>query len=244
MVKAAPEDRWLIRRMADEVLDRLDAVRRRFSRALIVGHDFGDLAESLQAQGMEVVTVDPGLQAARAGGGAQCDEDRLTFGEAEFDLIIALGTLDTVNDLPGALVLIRRVLRPDGLFIGAMIGAGSLPALRAGVAAGGARAVARFHPAIDVRSAGDLLGRAGFAMPVAENDDVSVVYRDPQRLFTDLRANGCSNVLAQRFPLRRGELAKIIAALPRDDEGRIKEQFSLLYLTGWRPPERDVAQAA
>jgi hypothetical protein len=116
------------------------------------------------------------------------------------------------------------------------MGAGSLQSLRTAYATieTGPRAVARFHPAIDVRAAGDLLTRAGFTMPVAESETISAQYRDPRRLFTDLRANGCSNVLAERFPLTRAAFLDLISALPVDQEGRTVETFALIMLTGWR----------
>src|SRR5919107_1568930 len=113
----------------------------------------------------------------RRAGGVQGDEDRLPFADEAFDLIVSVGVLDTVNDLPGALLLIRRALRPDGLFLAAFPGAGSLPRLKRAMLAAdavGGGAAARVHPQIEVRSAGDLLTRAGFALPVVDVQPVDV----------------------------------------------------------------------
>jgi NADH dehydrogenase [ubiquinone] 1 alpha subcomplex assembly factor 5 len=118
-----------------------------------------------------------------------------------------------------------------------MMGAGSLPALRAAMAStgDGTRGVARFHPAIDVRAAGDLLSRAGFVMPVAETETITARYRDGKRLLSDLRANGCSNMLAQRVPLSRRDYSKLSSALTPAAGDRVEESFAILSLTGWCP---------
>lgn len=227
-----PADRWLLNRMADELVARLDAVKRPFARALVIGDGAQRLATSLRTKGIETYCANPGFRAASLAHGTLCDEDRLPFADSSFDLVMANGTLDTVHDLPGALVLIRRVLRPDCLFLGAMMGANSLPTLRATLAAAtneGAN-VARMHPAVDVRAAGDLLTRAGFVLPVAESEAVEVDYRSAQRLFADLRANGLSNVLRERESLDRAtylRLATLLSATP------LQERFNLLFLTGW-----------
>src|SRR6476469_1318088 len=179
---------YLHRLIADEMLERLDLVRRSFARALDLGSGGPSLAERLRARGIEVVAADPGFLFARAREGVQCDEDRLPFADSAFDLVVSIGALDTVNDLPGALLLIRRALRPDGLFLGAMAGAGSLPRLRSAMLAadeaeGGA--AAHIHPQIDVRAAGGLLTRAGFALPVADTDPRDVRFPDLPALVRD-----------------------------------------------------------
>src|SRR4051812_42838416 len=151
--------------MLEGLLDRLDGVKREFRDVL----DLGSFAGDLQLPGARIARLDAGFGFARAAGGVQADEDRLPFADASFDLVISAGVLDQVNDVPGALALVRRVLRPDGLFLGAFAGAGTLATLRACILAAEAdRPAARFHPQIDVRSAGDLLSRAGFALPVAD----------------------------------------------------------------------------
>src|SRR5579875_2948742 len=127
---------YLHRLGADELLERLDLVRRPFARALDLGCGDDYLAKRLRERGIKVIAADAGFAFARDGGGVQCDEDFLAFGDGAFDLIVSVGTLDSVDDLPGALLLIRRALRPDGLFLGAMAGAGSLPKLKAAMLAG------------------------------------------------------------------------------------------------------------
>ncbi len=228
--RSAPEDRWLVRRMGEELIDRLDAVRRPFGNALVIGHIDDALNHALQSRSIRFIHAAPG----DCGAAIRCDEDRLPFRDRAFDLVLAINSLDTVNDLPGALILIRRALRPGGLFMGALAGAGSLPALRRalqGLDDKGA-AISRLHPAIDVRAAGDLLGRAGFAMQVADNDSVVARYREPARLVGDLRANGLSNVLEVRRRFDRGGYERLQAHLAQQ---AAEEHFGLLYLTGWSP---------
>ena len=232
-----PADRWLLNRMADELIERLDAVKRPFARSLVIGDGAQTLANSLRAKGIETNCANPGFRAAALAHGAYCDEDRLPFADGSFDLVMANGTLDTVHDLPGALVLIRRVLRPDCLFLGAMMGANSLPTLRVALAdtAEGGASMARMHPAVDVRAAGDLLARAGFVLPVAESEAVDVDYRSAPRLFADLRANGLSNLLRERKPLDRATYGRLVALLSATP---LQERFNLLFLTGWTATAR------
>lgn len=242
MARSLAEGRWIVARMADELLGRLDLVQRSFSCCLLIGGEPATLALELRARDMAVAMADPGFRFAREMTGVQCDEDRLPFADASFDLVIAIGTLDTVTDLPGALVLIRRCLRPDGLFLAAMAGAGSLPALRKALPSG--EGTARFHPQIDVRAAGDLLGRAGFALPVADADTIDVRYSSLSRLTRDLRANGLRNVLARRHPLRRHELALAESSFRQAGDGqKTAERLNVLYLTGWAPPAKASAPA-
>jgi NADH dehydrogenase [ubiquinone] 1 alpha subcomplex assembly factor 5 len=185
-----PDDRWLTRMMAAELADRLGAIRRRFERVLIIGNDSSELRKLIAPHGSYTLLADTGFRGAAAAFGVQCDEDRLPFANASFDLVLAPGGLDTVNDLPGALILIRRILVPDGLFLGAMAGAGGLETLRS-IVSGVNRAdqiVTRHHPQIDVRGAGDLLVRAGFRLPVAESHLVTARYPS---LFTRQRHDQC-----------------------------------------------------
>ena len=221
--------------MLDGIADRLDFVSRRFTDVLDLGcFD----AAFVPPEGTKVARADPGFAFARGAAGAQADEDRLPFADGAFDLVVAAGTLDTVDDLPGALVLIRRVLRPDGLFLGAFAGGGSLPRLRAAFReAEAARPVARFHPMVDVRAAGDLLARAGFALPVADVEPLTVRYGDMGRLLGDLRGMGATNQLADRHPLSRDALAAAAAgfAAAADPDGRTAERLDLIFLTGWSP---------
>lgn len=224
--------------MADELIARLGLVQRQFSRALILGYAGEPLSAVLISRDVTPILIDSGYGFARLGHGIQCDEDRLAVRDASVDLVIAAGTLDTVNDLPGALTLIRRVLRPDGLFLAAFVGAGSLPRLREAMLAAdllAGHAAARIHPQVDVRAAGDLLGRAGFTLQVADSEPLAVRYRSFSALLADLR--GSANTSLLRGPaLNRRQYAKAAATFDGfAQDGRITERFELIYLTGWSP---------
>jgi len=230
--RAAPGARdafYLHRRAADELLDRLALVARPFATALdLSAHPA--VAEGLRARGIAVTVA---------------GETELPSIRGPFDLVASLGLLDTVNDVPGALALIRRALKPDGLFLAAFAGAGSLPrlrrAMRAGEEAEGTGAAPRIHPQIDVRAAGDLLVRAGFALPVVDRDVVEVLYPSLDRLVADLRAMGATNSLARRS---RRPLTRIgLAAAAADFGTETLERFEIVYLSGWAPAPGQPAPA-
>jgi len=228
--------------MIEELLDRLDDTVRSFIHALDLGASDGALGGDLRARGMQVTSTDAGHVFAQMVSGLQCDEDRLPFAPGSFDLVMSAGGLDSVNDLPGALALVRRSLKPDGLFLGAFLGAGSLSGLKAAMLAAdlgsGDTLHARIHPQIDVRTAGDLLVRAGFALPVADGVHLTVRYSDIYRLMADLRGMGLTNLLsAGRVPLTRARLAEAASAyaLRADADGRISEPFEIICVTGWAP---------
>lgn len=220
--------------MIEGILDRLGAVTRSFGEVL----DLGCFDASLTLPGARIARVDAGFEFARSASGVQADEDRLPFADASFDLVVSAGVLDSVNDVPGALALARRVLRPDGLFLGAFVGAGSVATLRGALqGAEGDRPAARFHPQIDVRSAGDLLSRAGFALPVADTETLTVRYGNLWGLLHDLRGMGGGNLLPGAPPLTRATLLRAAAAFAdrADPDGRTAERFEIVYLTGWAP---------
>jgi len=226
---------FLHRRMIEGIEERLASVARDFADFLDLGCHQGGFAPP---SGGRIARIDAGFGFARAAGGVQGDEDRLPFADAAFDCVVSAGVLDSVNDLPGALALIRQTLRPDGLFLGAFAGAGSLSTLRGALReAEPDRPAPRLHPQIDVRAGGDLLVRAGFALPVADTESVTVRYRDPLTLLADLRGMGASNVLRSRHPLGRAVLARALGALTAraDADGRIAERFEIVFLTGWAP---------
>jgi len=230
---------YLHRLAADELIERLGFVKRVFTRALDLGCAGGYLTRRLRERGLDVTPCDSGASFARAADGVQADEDRLPFADGAFDLVVSVGALDSVNDLPGALLLIRRALKPDGLFLGAFAGAGSLPRLRRAMLAADAvesGAAPRIHPQIDVRAAGDLLMRAGFALPVVDSQPVDVRFRSLIDLVRDLRAMGATNILAarSRHPLGRHGLAAAIADFD-PAEGKVAERFEILHLLGWSP---------
>ncbi|WP_114950747.1 methyltransferase domain-containing protein [Sphingosinicella terrae] len=232
---------YLHHRVADELIERLDLVRRDFTDALDLGSGDLYLTRRLRERGIRVVAADHGALFAAAAD-VRCDEDRLPFADASFDLIVSVGTLDSVNDLPGALTLIRRALRPDGLFLAAFAGAGSLPRLRSAMRAadeaeGGA--APRIHPQIDVRAAGDLLGRAGFALPVIDVESVTVRFAALGGLVRDLRGMGATNILLQRSTRPLGRLALAAAhvdfAAAADADGKTAERFEIIHVSGWAP---------
>jgi SAM-dependent methyltransferase len=229
--------------MVEGLLDRLDLVTRRFADALDLGCADGSLTRALRARGMTVTATDSGPRFAEAVGGIVADEDRLPFAPESFDLIVSAGVLDTVNDLPGALVQCRRALRPDGLFLAAFAGAGSLAKLRrALLAADGAVGdvvVQRTHPLVDVRAAGDLLGRTGFALTVADGEPLDVGYGTVFGLLRDLRGMAATNLLTGQRPpwLGRARLAALSEAFAAqaDEDGRVRERFEIVFMTGWAP---------
>lgn len=224
--------------MATELAERLTSVQREFSRALILGFAGDALPAALQAMQIDTVTADAGFALARAAGGVQCDEDRLPFADGSFDLVIAVGTLDTVNDLPGALRLTRQSLRPDGLFLGAFLGSGSLPVLRNSMYQADLTtnaAAPRIHPQIDIRAAGDLLGRAGFALQVADGETLQVRYPGLSKLVADLRDSANTSLMGAPS-LSRFALAAAHAAFDAERvDGKTAETFKIIYLTGWAP---------
>lgn len=237
---SAADNRWLIARMAGEIVARLETVRRPFTRALIMGMRDEQIEARLRSMGVPYVCAALNSNPTDAGLYVQCDEDRLPFADASFDLVISIGTLDTVTDVPGALMLIRRILKPDGLFLGAMIGFDSLPLLKSILQAIEPE-VSRTHPLIEVRSAGDLLARAGFSMPVADLDAVTVRYAKLKTLITDLRSNGLSNCLATRPRMKRNWLDQ---AMTRFDESDRTETFSIIFLSGWGPVASEAVQTS
>lgn len=217
--------------MLEGIAERLSAVKRAFRDVL----DLGSFDGGFALPGATITRVDAGAAFARAANGIHADEDLPRFPDASFDLIVSAGVLDQVNDVPGALALARRALRPDGLFLGAFAGAGSLAALKASFLA--AEPAARFHPQIDVRAAGDLLSRAGFTLPVADVETLTVRYASMFGLLRDLRGMAATSLLASPAPLTRTTLAAAARnfADRADPDGRTPERFEIVYLTGWAP---------
>lgn len=225
--------------MVEELLIRLGTVNRRFGRALDLGAADGSLGTRLPVA--QVISADAGFRFAAAVRGVQCDEDRLPFADGSFDLVMSAGALHLVNDLPGALALIRRLLKPDGLFLAAFIGGASLARTRAALLAGDIAATGgaapRIAPMVDVRAAGDLLGRAGFALPVVDMEAVPVRYDGLLPLLRDVRRAGESGVLTSRAFLGPGSLAAAAMEFDAgaDADGRVSETAEIIYLTAWAP---------
>ncbi|MEO1045295.1 MAG: SAM-dependent methyltransferase [Pseudomonadota bacterium] len=224
--------------MAEEIVARLELVTRDFRHALIIGNAPESLTTALTHQNISISRCDI---AASGVAGVQPLErwDRLPQDIETPDLVISIGILDAVNDLPGLLIQLRRALKPDGLFLAAMLGSGSLARLKAAMlAADGAQVTPHIHPQIDVRAAGNLLSRCGFTMPVSDGDSLRLRYFDMMQLIRDIRAFGGSNALATPLhPLGQSglERAQQAFAAQADADGKTEEQIELIWMSGWAP---------
>jgi SAM-dependent methyltransferase len=240
---------FLLDRVAEDFADRLSAVLRNFPLAADIGTPNDALMRVLAsnaAVGTPVaVRSDPG-NVSPGGVAVVADEEALPFGTASLDLAVSALALHAVNDLPGVLIQIRRALRPDGLFLAAMFGGDTLSELRDSLFTAEAEieggASPRVAPFTEVRAAGSLLQRAGFALPVADVDRVVVRYDSMFALAADLRRMGATNPLTERRrrPLRRATLrraAEIYAARYADPDGRVRATFDIVWLSGWTPHE-------
>ena len=224
--------------IAETLLDRLTMVTREFSRTLLIGAHDRTLIDHLRATGGDLTIVEAGDQLAAASGARMVEADAIDLPFASFDLIVWPGGLDSVNDVPGALLRLRALLAPDGLLLGALVGDGSLPRLRRAVMAEGVRPIARLHPQIDIAAMGNLLQRTGFTLPVVDVDALTVRYGDWVALVRDLRAAGLASRLAPAPPpLTRKEAAAIAAAFTAqaDPDGRVAESLRIVHFSGWAP---------
>jgi SAM-dependent methyltransferase len=218
--RAAGADDFIAEMIAESLLDRLGMVTRRFARALLVAQNAHPLAKPLRAMAGSLDIAD-------------AIPDSLPF-----DLIVWPGGLDSIDDVPGGLVQARRSLAPDGLLIGALVGDGSFPLLRRLLAGEGMRGIARTHPQIDLKTFGNLLQRAGFALPVADVEATVLRYSGWRRLVADLRSTGMASQLADAPPpLLRSEVAALDAgfAAACGDDGRADEALRIIYFTAWAP---------
>ena len=226
---------FLIQHMAEELAERLHFVSRAFKKVLILG-PIAELSDSIMGDRAPTLTK-----------AIFQDEEILPFPPESFDLILSAGTLDSVNDLPGALIQIRRALKPDGLFLGTMYGAGSLSKLKTAMLhADGGQVRPHIHPQIDLRAAADLMSRSGFALPVADVDMLEIRYQQWQNLVGDLRDAGAGNALSGPRAFNRllpGRLDACWKALT-DTDGRVSENFHFLQLSGWAPAPSQPKPAA
>jgi SAM-dependent methyltransferase len=221
-------DTFLFTAGAEGLADRLSAVTRRFQHGLWIGD-----APPAALQGF----------AARWSTARFDVLERLEAPPGDYDLAVSLYSLQAINDLPGALAQLRQALTPDGLFLGALLGGGTLHELREAFAAGESLTRGgvspRISPFADVRDLGALLSRAGFALPVADVERLTVRYGDFFALVRDLRAHGFTNALAQRSRsvLRRDTLAAVLTHYEQAHgvEGRLAASFETVFLTGWSP---------
>lgn len=244
----AARHEFLLERVAEDLGDRLAAVRRTFPVVLNLGAHHGVLGRHiarLDGVGL-VIDAEPSarLLAQCSGLRVRSDEEALPFRDQSLDLIVSGLALQLVNDLPGVLIQARRALKPDGLLLATMLGGATLHELRTSLLAaeeemeGGASP--RVAPFADVRDMGSLLQRAQFALPVVDSETVVVTYADPLALMHELQGMGGANVLRsrRRTLLRRATLFRACRiyqerfGLPT---GRIPATFEILTLTGWAP---------
>lgn len=238
---------FLHERAFADTLERIELVNRRFASALLVGCPDPGWPHRLGAVADRVIAVDPGRLFAAAAGGACIVEDDWSPPAGGFDLCVAVGTLDSVNDVPRALAGLRRSLRPDSLLIGAVSGGDTLPRLRQAMhAADQVTGVAspHVHPRLEGPTLAALLGAAGLVMPVVDVDRVHVTYRSLDRLIGDLRRMGASNILhgRSRQPLSRGARNAAAQAFAAAGNGlATKEMFELLHFAAWTAPSPSAA---
>jgi NADH dehydrogenase [ubiquinone] 1 alpha subcomplex assembly factor 5 len=248
--RCAGDGGFLVREIGERLADRLLDVRRSFPLALDLGCHRGEMRPLLAGRGGIETLVSCDLSprmAARAGGlTLAADEEWLPFRPRMFDLVISALSLHWINDLPGALIQIRQALRPDGLLLAAMLGGETLKELRQALAeaeiANEAGLSPRVSPFADVRDAGHLLQRAGFALPTVDTETVVVSYPHPFALMADLRAMGEANATRERRKTfsRRNTLHAAAARYAErfaGPDGRVPATFQIIYLTAWAPDE-------
>lgn len=232
---------FLHERALEDCLERLALIDRPFTRALVIGCPDPGWRSRIAPLAQSVEIVDPGPLFAKTAGGSRIDEDRWDPQVGGFDLCLSIGCLDTVNDLPRALHLIRRSLAADSLLIGAIAGGNSLPQLRramhsADQKTGGSSA--HVHPRIEAASLAPLLTVCGFVIPVVDVDRVQVSYESLDRLVRDLRRIGATNILTSRsrLPISREARAAAAAAFRSAGDGtRTVETIEILHFAGWTP---------
>lgn len=238
---------FLMRRTAEDLADRLGAVERRFGKAAVLFCQTPAAAETLAESGKvaDIVRVETDTAFLSGGdAGLITPLETVPFEPESLDLAVSLLSLQAMNDIPGMLIQIRRALRPDGLFLGAFAGAGTLFELRESLLAaetelyGGASP--RVAPFTDVRDAGALLQRAGLALPVADVETLTVRYASLFNLIADLRAMGETNALTDRSrrPGSRklfARAAEIYAERFSDPDGRVRASFLIVWMSGWAP---------
>jgi SAM-dependent methyltransferase len=242
---------FLLDTVTDDLIERLDAVERHFDTAIAMMGVTGRRAAKLAASGKAgaIYRIERVPEAFSGAGGKAIaglvgDEEALPLRTESVDLIVSPLALHWTNDLPGALVQMRRALKPDGLLLAALAGGGTLGELRFAMTQAEAEltggASPRVMPFPDVREIGALMQRAGFALPVADCDLLTVRYATPMALFSDLKAMAATNVMTgrDRRPMPRRLLmraAEIYAQTFADPDGRIRATFEIVSLSGWAP---------
>ncbi len=241
---------FLLTHVAGELIERLLVVKRDFRLAADIGSPGDALRKAMRSQGIvpDVIAVDALASHMRDAGPLRvaADEEMLPFADGTLDLVVSALALQSVNDLPGVLVQICHALKPDGLFLAALLGGETLTELRQSFAAAEAEidggVSPRVAPFADLRDLGALLQRAGFALPVVDADRLTVRYATAFDLMRDLRGMGATNALLERrrTPLRRETLlrmARLYAERFSDPDGRLRASFDIVWLSGWAPHE-------
>ncbi len=237
---------FLLDRLVEDLDDRLAAVLRGFPTILDLATPTEAAARTLAERYPDSALYRLSPVAELGSNTAVGDPDWLPVAPASLDLAVSLLALHAVNDLPGTLVQVRRALRPDGLFLGCLLGGATLTELRQSLAQAESEVEGGISPRVApfaaVREAGALLQRAGFALPVADTETVTVRYADAFGLMRDLRGMGMTNALTERrrTPMRRATLIRtveIYAERFSDPDGRVRATFEMLWLSGWVPHE-------
>jgi SAM-dependent methyltransferase len=225
---------FLLDRVAEDMQERLRAVLRDFQNAADVGTAGDQVRNALVSRVAQIAHVDL----------ADSESEPLALAPETFDLVVSALAFQFVNDLPGVLTQIRRALKPDGLLLAAMLGGDTLVELRQAFAAAEAECEGGVSPRVvpfaDLRDAGSLLQRAGFALPVTDVDRIVVRYDNAFALMQDLRRMGATNILVERrrTPTRRATLvrmAQLYGERFADADGRIRATFDIVWLSGWAP---------
>ena len=246
----ASQHDFLLNHVAEDLVERLQLIKRVFPIGVNLGAHHGLLARLLrQLPGVEtIIDVErsAGLLELCGRPRVLADPEALPFAEASLDLVVSGLCLQLVNDLPGTLLQIRRALKPDGLFLAALLGGDTLTELRQSwliaedeIEGGASPRVAPFG---DIRDIGGLLQRAGFALPVVDAERLTVTYASPLALMAEIKGMGASNMLAarRRKPVTRGLLAHAAEVYRRrfaGPDGRVPATFDILSITAWAPDE-------
>lgn len=234
---------WFDSLIAEQLIERLDDVSRTFSRALIIGGRNTTLVTAIRTRCQQVDVVEPAAVLSERIGAITAEEDQLPVEPEGYDLVVWPGGLESVNDVPGALLRARWALQPDGLLVGCLFGDGSFPGLRrALLTADAPNAIARMHPQISLATLGDLLSRAGLALIVTDAERLSLSYGSIRSLAADMRQHALTNMLGgpvhtlNRSALARAEAAWLHHAVQGSDgKPRAEETLRLLHFSGWAP---------
>lgn len=247
---------FLLERAASDLISRLDDISRSFPTVLDLGSHHGLMSEALDQHS----SIGQIFALERAGSLArqtrhrgiptiQGDEETLPFKDGSFDLISSALSLHWINDLPGALIQIRKALKPDGLFLGCLFAAGTLSELRTSLIEAESSLTAgispRLSPLAGLQDLAGLLQRSGFALPVADIDHITVRYQHPMSLLADLRGSGEQAAFAskpgqERRPLSRRMLQRTCEVYQdrfSDPDGKVRASFNIAWLSGWAPSD-------